>query len=103
MVASPAPRNSSSPKERGLQIIEQMERMGFPNAGNIDALKKLVSELATLAPHFKPDDKIEIDHLDNTVQKIEAKLKKEADIPIKLYATLNRSLIVLKTALHASF
>lgn len=103
MAASPAPRNSPSPKERGLQIIEQIKRIGFPNKGNIDALKKLISELSSLVPYFKPDDKIVTDQLEKTLHKIEAMLKEEGDIPIRLYTILNKSLIVLETALRASF
>lgn len=103
MFLSQAPLpDPSSAKKRVFELIEHIERIGFPNRDNIDTLKNLIGELVTLASHFNNSDRIAIKQLDKTLHKIEARLKEDGDIPIRMYTQFNKPLIILKTALRIS-
>lgn len=100
MAAPQTPNKKLLPKNRALEILEQIERIGLPNSDNIATLKKLIGDLVALASHFSSSELIIIKQLDKVIHKIDARLKEDGDIPIKMYTNLSKPLIVLKAALR---
>lgn len=88
-------------KDRALEIIEHIERIGFPNKENIATLKKLVADLVAMTPFFTHGDLIAIKQIDKMIHKIDARIQEDGEIPIKMYTQLNKPLFVLKVALRA--
>lgn len=93
---------SPSPKEQAFKILEQIQRLGFPNKDNIETLKKLSNDLVTLMPHFNAANQTAIQQLNEAIDKIEILLKEDHEIPIHMYTAFNKPLIILKTTLHIS-
>jgi hypothetical protein len=91
--------NSSYPPayEQAIVIIEQIQRIGFPNTKNIAEIENLIAQLQMLSPNFKKATHLaSVQQLSAVVKRIRDRLEKEGDIPVKLYTTLNAQLILFK-------
>lgn len=90
------------PKRQVIHIIEDMEKMGFPNESTIQALKKLAGDLQKFAPELPHAEQVSIQQISKAIDKIEQRLAHEGNIPTKMYSSLNSQLIILKTNLRAA-
>ena len=91
---------NSTPQKEALHIVEKMQKIGYPNPINVPDLTNLAKDLLKLAPNFRPVNQLTIRQLEKVVHKIEERLDKEGNIPTKMYAQLNRELVMLKTELQ---
>lgn len=83
--------------KRAIEIIDWIQWTGFPNKKNVTTLENLVLLLQGLAPQFKePVFSNSIKEIVSSMQKIKTRLKKEGEIPVRLYILFNGRLIVFK-------
>ncbi len=89
----------SPPKvhRQAIDIIERMQKIGFPTTNDIADLEALLQQLKKLSLSFKDAaHRISIKEIAIIIQAIKERLKVDNDIPTEMYVTLNDRLIVLK-------
>ncbi len=89
--------------QQAIDIIERIQKIGFPNSDDITAIENYVVQLQKLSSKFKdPIHKTSVKRIEKAVQRIKNRLTQENDIPTKMYTTLNLLLVVFKENLIAS-
>lgn len=91
---------SRSARDQGFAILEQIHSIGLPTKENIEQLSALVDQLQIIAPHFHVADQQGCVHMTEIVERIRHSLEMDGEIPVKLFAELNRKYIMLKTGLQ---
>ncbi len=87
---------------KALKIVEELEKIGFPNRGSIQKMVSLADQLLLLQPDFKPAEQLSIKQIDQALQKIKSLLKKDEKIPVPFYTALYAQLIIFKENLISS-
>jgi hypothetical protein len=86
--------------EKALDLLEQIQKVGLPNAENFETLNTLARDLAVIAPHLNPSDQVSVKQIVHSVHRIEKKLQEGGEISLRRYQNLNKFLILLKTSLR---
>jgi hypothetical protein len=93
----------SEASKQAIDIIEKIQKIGFPNTKNISAMEELVKQLQKLMPSFKnPTHQASIKYLSTSIQNIKNKLEKAGVVSVSAYTKLNAQLVVFKENLIAS-
>jgi hypothetical protein len=90
----------TSNKDKGFVILEEIHTIGFPTKENIDQIIDLADRLQALSDSFHSADQLACLQLQEIVHRMRESLTHHGEIPVKLYAELNRKYIVLKSGLH---
>ena len=94
------PSESQSAREQGFAILEQIHSIGLPTKENIEQISALVDQLQIVAPHFHVADQQGCVHMAEIIARIKDSIEREGEVPVKLFAELNRKYIMLKTGLQ---
>ncbi len=86
-----------------ITIVEQLQRVGFPNTNNIAEIEKLVQKLDAHASKLEHLHQISIKQLDALLQKIKTVLKSDPEIPVRMYSSFYAQLVIFDTNLHTFF
>ena len=93
-------RESQLARDKGFAILEEIHSMGLPTKENVEQLSALVDQLQIVAPHFHVADQQWCVHMAEIVERVRHSLEKDGEVPVKLFAELNRKYIMLKTGLQ---
>jgi|GEM_PF-6622562 len=93
-------RESQLARDKGFAILEEIHSMGLPTKENVEQLSALVDQLQIVAPHFHVADQQGCVHMAEIVERVRHSLEKDGEVPVKLFAELNRKYIMLKTGLQ---
>lgn len=95
----------SLPKEqkKAIDLIDHIERLGFPNAHNISDIESHFKRLEILAPTFKdPAHQVSLNRLHKMVQEMKKTLEKKEDVLVATYTKFYANLVVFKENLIAA-
>lgn len=93
-------RESQLARDKGFAILEQIHSIGLPTKENVEQISALVDQLQIVAPHFHVADQQGCVHMAEIVERVRLCLEKDGEVPVKLFAELNRKYIMLKTGLQ---
>ncbi len=86
-------------RKEALSIAEKIHKIGLPNADNIAHLKQLLYELDKMTLELSSTYHLAVKQMEKIFEKIEAYLEHEGTVPIKMYTTFNKRLILLESTL----
>lgn len=91
-----------SANQRGIEIIEEIKRLGFPNRKNLKKLEALFQKLQEFSPLLKPVNRTSIQDIGKVMKKITSTLEVEKEISVNLYTIFFAKLVILEMNLYGS-
>lgn len=86
--------------KQAIAIVEQLQKLGFPNKMSIQNMEALVQKLHDLSPHLEQVHQLSIKQIDVIIQKIKSVLKNEEEVPVRMYSSLYAQLVILDANLY---